>query len=144
MLTRREMLSAGLLQTMPGSVTPTVVVGDQATERIIQALDRIEREIRNAWTTCGLPVCPEVDTIRVQQRTFLRGHQKFPDFIEVGITVWERVYDWHVRTLQPVTVTRREPGAFYTMTMAAGPTRLILRPDVDDRFVGFPYDEGAA
>ena len=84
-------------------------------------------------------MCPEVDRVRAQQRTFLKGHQKFPDFVDVGIEVWERVHDWHVRTLQPVAVTQR-PGDSYAM--AFGMTTLVLRPDVEEGFVGFPYDAG--
>ena len=107
------------------------VPDDQSTERIALALDRIERQIRKSRTTCELPVCPEVDRVRAQQRTFLKGHQKFPDFVDVGIEVWERVHDWHVRTLQPVAVTQRPRDSY---AMARGGPRnsdSLLRWDPD-------------
>lgn len=139
MLSRRELLGAGFAGATPVSGPVAGVPDDQSAERIALALDRIERQIRKSRTTCELPMCPEVDRVRAQQRTFLKGHQKFPDFVDVGIEVWERVHDWHVRTLQPVTVTQR-PGDSYAM--AFGMTTLILRPDVEENFVGFPYDAG--
>ena len=140
MLSRREVLGVGLVGTTTTTAARVPLLDDHTTERIVQALDRIEREIRRSRTNCDLPLCPEVETVRAQQRTFLRGHQKFPDFIEVGIAVWERIYDWHVRTWQPLDVTR-QPGGRYTM--ALGVTTLVLRPDVEEGFVGFPYDGSA-
>ena len=141
MLSRRELLSAGFAGATPVSAAERGVQDDHATARIVRALDRIERQIRKTRTTCSLPVCPEVDTVRALQRTFLKGHQKFPDFIEVGIEIWERVYDWQVHTQQPVTVAQR-PGERYVMTLSFGVTTLVLRPDVEEGFVGFPYDAG--
>ena len=90
MLSRRELLGAGLADATPVSGPEAAVPDDQSAERIALALDRIERQIRKSRTTCELPVCPEADRVRAQQRTFLKGHQKFPDFVDVGIEVWER------------------------------------------------------
>jgi hypothetical protein len=38
-------------------------------------------------------MAPALSRVCDQQRSFLKAHQKFPDFIEVGIDVWESVYD---------------------------------------------------
>ena len=75
--------------------------------------------------------------IRQSQRTFLKANYKFPDFIEIGPGVWDRVYDWHVRHQLAPVIERRADGR-YTITFMM--TTLIMRPELDDNYVGFGYD----
>ena len=75
--------------------------------------------------------------IRNQQRIWLRSTQKFPDFIEIGIGIWESLYDWHVRFQQPLNVSRAADGRY---VMAFIFTTLILRIDADPGYVGPPFD----
>jgi hypothetical protein len=82
-------------------------------------------------------VSPELERIREQQRIFLKANQKYPDFIEVGVTVWEDVYDWHVRHRQPISMTRTGDGR-YVMTVMF--TTLILRPEQTGSYIGFGFD----
>ena len=79
----------------------------------------------------------ELAEIREQQRIFLKASHKFPDFIEIGVKVWERLHDWHVRHQLPLNIVRRDDGR-YTMTFMF--TTLVLRPDQADSYVGFAYD----
>jgi len=79
----------------------------------------------------------ELVRIREQQRIYLRAAQKFPDFIEVGIAVWESVYDWHVRHQLPLSLSRNADGR-YAMTVAF--TTLVLRPDASENYVGAGVD----
>ena len=67
----------------------------------------------------------------------MRANQKFPDYMEVGIGVWENVYDWHVRHQRPVTISRTTDGRY---TMALMETLLLLRPEQAETFVGFGFD----
>jgi len=85
----------------------------------------------------GLQVSPELARIREQQRVFLRANQKFPDYIEIGVGVWESICDWHVRHLLPIQVTRTPDGRY---SMAVMLTNLILRPEQAETFVGFGFD----
>ena len=95
----------------------------------------IARAIADLNTTVqrAVQVSPELARIRDQQRTFLRANQKFPEFIEVGVTIWENVVDWHIRHQQPLSVSRNAEGRY---TMAVGFTTLILRPELSDSYVG--------
>jgi hypothetical protein len=63
--------------------------------------------------------------------------QKYPDFIEVGIDVWDSVHDWHVRFQQPLNVTRVADGRY---AMSFSFTTLILRPEMAGDYVGPPFD----
>lgn len=82
-------------------------------------------------------VSPELARIREQQRIFLKANQKFPDFIEVSIDVWENIYDWHVRHQQPIAASRTADGR-YVMTVMF--TTLILRPEQVNGYVGYGFD----
>jgi hypothetical protein len=95
----------------------------------------IAKAINDLNTTVqhGIQTSPELARIRDQQRIFLKANQKFPDFIEVGLNVWESVVDWHVRHQQPLSVSRIAEGRYI---MAVGFTTLILRPELSDNYVG--------
>jgi hypothetical protein len=87
----------------------------------------------NTTVQRAIQTSPELARIRDQQRGFLKANQKYPDFIEVGISVWENVVDWHIRHQQPLSVSRSSEGRYI---MAVGFTTLILRPELSDNYVG--------
>jgi len=96
--------------------------------RAVQAVrDQLARE-QSFW---------ELEAVRQQTRTFLRANGKFPDFLEVGSDVWQRVYDWHVRFQQPLSLGRTPDGRYTILLLA---TTLVMRPDMDPGFIGLPYD----
>lgn len=135
---RRHLVSGGLLAGLAGAFGfPSPATGaqqrrDESDERTAAAVDELRKVVDR-----GLQVSPELARIREQQRIFMRANQKFPDYIEVGIGVWENVYDWHVRHQRPVLVGRTTDGR-YTMTVME--TLLLLRPEQAETFVGFGFD----
>ena len=70
-------------------------------------------------------------------RRELLSSRKYPDFIEVGIDLWEEVHDWQLKTRQAVAIGRQPDGLY---TLALGPTTLLLKPEAADDFIGYPYD----
>ena len=70
-------------------------------------------------------------------RRELLSSRKYPDFIEVGIDLWEEVHDWQLETRQAVAIGRQPDGLY---TLALGPTTLLLKPEAADDFIGYPYD----
>jgi hypothetical protein len=95
---------------------------------VAKAIDDLNATVRRTLETS-----PELARLREQQRVFLRANQKFPDFIEVGIAVWESIFDWHVRHQQPLSVARSAEGRYI---MAVAFTTLILRPELAENYVG--------
>jgi hypothetical protein len=79
----------------------------------------------------------ELSLLRDPIRMFLRTTGKFPDYIEVGVDVWQQVYDWHVRYQQPLTIGRNPEGRYTIMLMA---TMVVMRVDAALTFVGIPFD----
>ena len=57
--------------------------------------------------------------------------------IDVGVTVWTAVYDWHVRWKQPLVLGRDSNGRY---TLVLGFTTLVLRHDSTPTLVGIPYE----
>ena len=103
---------------------------DDAT--IARAINELTTTVQHAAVTS-----PELARVREQQRVFLKANQKFPDFIEVGIAVWETIFDWHVRHQQPLSVSRSGEGRYI---MAVAFTTLILRPELGENYVGAGMD----
>lgn len=127
MVNRRDLFSGGFLVAAAGASQR-----DLDTQPITRAIDDLKTVVQR-----GQQVSPELARIREQQRVYLRANQKFPDFLEIGVNVWESVYDWHVRHQQPLAIGRTAEGR-YVMTVMF--TTLVLRPDQDPGYVGFGFD----
>src|SRR3954453_15841218 len=100
MVERRDVLGSGLLAGLAGTFAPVsaaepAAAAEDTSEAAANAIDRL----RTSLDRDGAPgvVRPAIGAIRQQQRTFIRSHDKYPDYIEVGLSVREDVYDWHVR-----------------------------------------------
>ena len=137
MLSRRELLGGAALGGAPTLMGVEAGQDGQAMQEVARVLENIRDELEAARTTCTVAICQEVVELRGHQRTFLKSSRKFPNFIEVGIDVWERVQDWQLETRQTVGIGRQPDGVY---TLAFGPTTLLLKPDAADDFVGYPYD----
>jgi hypothetical protein len=87
--------------------------------------------------TADVKIADAIDKIRAQQRTFLKANQKFPDYMDVGIDVWEHMHDWHVRNRQPLTIVRTNDGRY---GMVFGVTTLLLMPQQTGSYISWGYD----
>lgn len=129
---RRSLLNgtlfSGLAALSPVQQARSNSPDDRDDVTVARAIDNLNATVQHAAQTS-----PELARIRDQQHVFLKANQKFPDFIEVGLGVWEDVVDWHVRHQQPLSVSRIAEGRYI---MAVGFTTLILRPELSDNYVG--------
>lgn len=138
MVNRRNLLSGGLLGTVGAALAADAAAApqrqsDSNDDRLVAgAVDGVRAALERI-----AEVAPELARIREQQRIFLKTNHKFPDFIEVGIGVWEDVHDWHVRHQQPLNMTRTSDGRYVMSVMF---TTLVLRSDQGDAYVGVPFD----
>jgi hypothetical protein len=141
---------AGAIGADPAAAAP--LAQESATSTASLALERemvrmlgsIRDEIqgmKQVMASAKMPTSPGIDKIRQSQRQFLKGNQKYPDFLEVGVTVWEELSDWHVRTMRPLNVTLRTDGRY---SMPFLQTTIILRVDFNDDQVGVPFDTRSA
>ena len=132
---RRNLVGGGLV----AGIASMVAVGDAdaAQDRdsieVSRALGELRRTIENNYNSPWLRIAQ----IREQQRIWMRTTQKYPDFIEIGLNVWEGIHDWHVRFQQPINMSRMADGRYVMSFMF---TTLILRTDLDANYVGPAFD----
>jgi hypothetical protein len=139
MIDRRELLALGGMlgglaargNDAEGAAIGTAEVTDRTAQEIVEGLRSLTNAISGGQSFS--PIVP----VRTKQIDYLKANSKFPDFIDVGIDVWMRVYDWHVRLQQPLVVGR-DPSGRYMLLM--GFTQLVLRPDFVSDYISVPYD----
>jgi hypothetical protein len=136
-MTRRELMATGFVGAAGIRPAELVQGDDRESARV---LTEILREMRDQRSACSATSCPAIESVRAQQRVFLKANGKYPDFIEVGLSVWEDVYDWHVRVQQPLSVSRLTDGRYALAFMF---TQLVLRHEMAANYVGPGYDRTA-
>lgn len=144
MISRREVVTAGVLGTLTGSAVPADAA--QSSDSVMKAaLSAIEDQLKemNATLDRGL-VGPglgagAIGRIRERLTTHLRSTGKFPDFMEIGSSLFYDVYDWHVRHAQQIQITRISDQRFAIQFMF---TQLIVRWEQDQNYLGVPFDRG--
>lgn len=130
MLSRRDLIAGMVGGTGAGAAQR----GDEEVARVLR--DLLE-EVRAQRRSCATADCAAVARIRTQQRAFLRANHRFPDLIEIGIGVWEEVWDWHLRHGRAPEVTRLADGRYAMPFML---TTLVLRPEMAEGHVGVGMD----
>lgn len=146
MVERRNLVGGGivaglsaLVKSSPAEAAAAAGGGQDGDSRVAREVSQLRTTIESQFQ--ALQRTPwGVEAVRRQQRDWLRSAHKYPDFIEIGISVWENVYDWHVRHQQPISVARLADGR-YAMTFMF--TTLLLRTDLALDFVGYPFESDA-
>jgi hypothetical protein len=131
---RRELMGGGFVAGLAAIAAPApaeAAAGLEEDTLVARSIDEVRRVYEQQLRA------PNIDEVRRQQRTHLKAHQKYPDFLEVGADVWEALYDWHVKYQQPI-VARVLADGRYAITFLF--TTVIMRPDQSDSYVGLPYD----
>jgi hypothetical protein len=141
MVERRQLVGggivAGLTAALVGDSPASVAAAAADDSQISGSIDQLRRTFEGQFDQTYAALWRGVSRIRQQQRTWMKSTMKFPDFIEIGIEVWDNLYDWHVAHQQPLSMGRAADG-HYTMTFMF--TTLVLRPEQAPDYVGFPFD----
>ena len=149
MISRREVVTAGVLGTLAGVAadlsadTSAAKAEAQETAGIVRELNEIEEELERlngvVDSTSRVTSGSFLGLIRDRFTTHLRAAGKFPEFMEIGVDVFYEVYDWHVRHQQQIQITRISEQRFAIQWMF---TQLILRYEQDPKYLGIPFDRG--
>jgi hypothetical protein len=138
---RRQVIGGGLAAGIAGlsSVADAEAAGQtQGGDRsVADAVDRLRVLVDTHLDRSEPGSLDEAALVREQQRIFMRANYKYPDFIEAGLDVWESVYFWHVKHLQPLATGRLADGR---LTIAFMYTTVILRPDAAPGYVSLGFD----
>jgi hypothetical protein len=142
-ISRRTVLNGTALGSVLAALAPEAAVearggealqapSERAIEDATKAIASLRDEMRRQESFW------EIAPVRDQFKAFLRSTGKFPDYIDVGIDVWQQVYDWHVRYRQPLNIGRNPEGRYTIVLMT---TTLVMRPDLNaGSYIGLPYD----
>ena len=152
MISRREVVTAGVLGTLAGSTADlsaealmerAKVDSAQDDAGIIRALNQIDQELERlngvVDSTSRVTTGSYLGEIRGRFTTHLRSSGRFPEFMEIGVDPFYEVYDWHVRHQQQIQITRISDQRFAIQWMF---TQLILRYEQDPKYLGIPFDRG--
>ena len=132
MITRRHVItgafvSSGLLgQSVPAAAGGR---GDDNTSILTDILS----ELRTSRMPDRFPGAHEIELVRQSRRLYLKQTGRFPEIIDVGFGVWERIIDWYIGTGQPLEVSRLATGNYYVRFLG---TNIVLKADLPDDYVG--------
>jgi hypothetical protein len=138
MVPRRDLVGGGLVAGFAALVAPEAEAATPPDdEESAAAIPRLRVSFERQFVQTQRGRWRGVSRVRQRQRAWMRTSRKYPDFLEIGLDVWDNVYDWHVTFQQPVNMTRLADGRY---AMAFLFTTLLLRPDQAVDFVGYPFD----
>jgi hypothetical protein len=156
MLTRRELVSGSALGAMaaastigsvdvsasrePADARELIQEVDNAALRTIaakttemdQTLDGLSGVVRSNSLAFGF-----VPRLRDAYTLYWKTHGKFPEFCEVGTSVFYDIYDWHIKNRLPIPVSRFADNRVAITFMY---TQLLVRTDQSADYVGIPFD----
>jgi hypothetical protein len=141
MLSRRDLLTAGvaggLTNAGTGSLLPAQPGQTEALNEIADAVEAIDRSIDEALLSNNTAF-GNVARLRTQYETYFRTTQRFPEFIDIGLSVFMEVYDWHIKNRQQLTVTRGPDSRYWIRYMF---TTLVLRGEQEANYIGVAYEK---
>jgi hypothetical protein len=142
MMNRRDMLAAGLLGSVApaGAAAETQDPGDVIVRDGFRALDTSIDEFKSAVDS-GLRGNSMnfggVALVKNEIMRYLKQSGKFPEYCDIGVSVFFDVYDWHVRHQQQIQITRLADQRLQIQFMF---TQLILRWENAEGYVSQAYD----
>jgi len=141
MISRREVVTAGVLGTLAtGAADASQSQSDSQLSANVKALEgklnelrlAVEQGLRGNSMSYG-----NVGQVKSAIEKYAKTGGKFPEYCEVGLSVFYDVYDWHVRHQQQIQITRIAEQRMAIQFMF---TQLILRWENVETYVGTPYD----
>ena len=143
MMNRRDMLAAGLL----GTVAPSTAGGGEAQEQsdviLRQGLTGIDNSIDEFKGTVEQSLRGNsmnyggVALIKNELMRYLKQNGKFPEYCDIGVSIFFDIYDWHIKHQQPIQISRM---ADQRMSIQFMFTQLLLRWEHAENYVSTAYD----
>ena len=137
---RRDVIGGAFVAGLTGlAAAPAAAAAAQDDAGVAQAIENLSRVFDRRFEALVPGPYRDVALVRQQQRVFLRANHKYPDFLEVGVDVWESVYNWHILHRQPIEASRLGDGRYTLRFMI---TNLLMRTDSAPDYVGLGFDGG--
>ena len=78
-----------------------------------------------------------VALVKNELQRYLKQSGKFPEYIDIGVSIFFDVYDWHVRNQQQIQIARLADQRMAIQFMF---TQLILRWENTENYISQAYD----
>ncbi|MDP2318276.1 MAG: hypothetical protein Q8O42_02910 [Acidobacteriota bacterium] len=151
MISRREVVTAGVLGTLATGAAPSPAEAVQDGPAILAGLNQVRaglnqiteelEQLRSTARTAFLGTTmsgPHLGLLNQRIELHLKSSGKFPEFCDIGTSVFYEVYDWHVKHQQQINVTRFADQRLMIRFMF---TQLVLRWENESGYIGLPYDK---
>ena len=133
MFSRRDLIAGGAALTRLRPAAAGAAQAQQCADNgaELNGIRDVLREMRHSAAS------PVVSQVRDRQRAFLKQYQRYPDFIDIGVRIWEALQDWHIENRQEMKISR-SPDGHYMMEFLL--TQLVLKVEIAEMEVGLAYD----
>jgi hypothetical protein len=141
MMNRRDMLAAGLLGGLAPSGEGEVqnqsdVIMREGLKGVENSVDQfknsVEQGLRGNSMSYG-----GVGEVRKEIQRYLKSSGRFPEYLDIGVSIFYDIYDWHVRYQQQIQITRLADQRMVIQFMF---TQLVLRWENAENYIGQAYD----
>jgi hypothetical protein len=142
MISRREVVTAGVLGTLAVGDKAEAVELLQEAEALRAGFKSLENKFNELQAAVDQGLRGNsmnfgaVGQVKAVIEKYSRASGKFPDFCDIGLSVFYDIYDWHVRNQQQISIQRVTDR----MAIQFMFTQLIVRFEADSNFIGTPFD----
>ena len=142
MISRREVVTAGVLGTLAGSSPAAAAELQQDVQTLKEGFKSLSSSLDDLQTSIDQGLrgnsmnFGNIGQLKGVIQKYARLSGKFPDYCDIGIDVFYDVYDWHIRHNQQVQLARVSDNRIMILFMF---TQLILRWENDSNFIGVPF-----
>lgn len=146
MISRREVVTAGVLGTLAGASAPAEAMDQDTPEsralaagfnNLKNSVDDLKRIVDEGMVRNSMSI-GLLGNVRNKLEQFLRSNGRFPNYCDIGTAVFYDVYDWHVKHQQQIQMMRLADDRMAILFMF---TQLILRWENVQTYVSEPYDK---
>lgn len=145
MISRREVVTAGVLGTLSSGASASPAEAVQQDGPVIRAglteiktqLEDLAEEVQAGLISSSLDI-GRVGQVKSRIETYLKTSGKFPEFMDIGTSVFFDIYAWHVKQQQQINITRLGEQRMMIPFIF---TQLILRWEQDSNYISAPYDK---
>jgi len=145
MISRREVVTAGVLGSLATGATASPAEAVQQDGPLIRAglteignqLQELREQIQAGLISSSLDI-GRVGQVKSRIEAYLKTSGKFPEFIDIGTSVFFDIYAWHVKQQQQINVARLADQRLMIQFLF---TQLILRWENDSNYISSPYDQ---
>ena len=143
MISRREVITASVFGSMAAGPVDAAEVQGQAETQAIKELSKtlddkfdallnsIDQGLRGNSMLFG-----NVGSVKTRIENYTKTSGRFPEYCDIGLSVFYDIYDWHVRHQQAISISRVTEQRVAIQFMF---THLVVRPENDLNYIGTPY-----